>query len=130
MNNTEWKVLLKERLFFYARLSGMEDEVAKKALEEAFCSADNPEGVFDALRFVFSQAGNDQSLLSQWIEKELSQLFDFKGHGFCFDTAFSKPLVTAMLPIKRKSMTARISLEPDRFLKLVGFFSRLRKKTA
>ncbi|QDQ41984.1 hypothetical protein [Methylacidiphilum kamchatkense] len=121
---------LKERLLFYASLCACEEKEARQALEEAFSSADNPEGVFDTFRFFCSGAKNNEAFLRQWIEMELQQFFEVKENRFCFDPTFSKPLVAAMLPIKRKSMTASVLLEPNQFLKIVAFLGRLQRKSA
>ncbi|TFE68372.1 hypothetical protein A7Q09_06915 [Methylacidiphilum sp. Yel] len=131
MKDNQLASFLTERLLFYASLCSCEAKEAREALEEAFSSADNPEEVFDTFRFFCSGAKNKEAFLRQWMEVELQQLlFVSKENSCCLDPTFSKPLAVAMLPIKRKSMTASVLLEPNQFLKIVAFFGRLRRKSA
>ncbi|CAI9085266.1 hypothetical protein A7K93_10145 [Candidatus Methylacidiphilum fumarolicum] len=130
MKDNQLASFLKERLLFYASLCSCEEKEARQALEEAFSSADNPEGVFDTFRVFCSGTKNKEAFLRQWIEMELHQFFIYKEERFCFDPTFSKPLAVAMLPIKRRSMKASVLLEPNQFLKIVAFFGRLQRKSA
>lgn len=117
---------LYKRVLLYARLSCMEENRAIKSFGEAIASppVKNAEEIFDQFRFFYLKLTDQRSFLSHWVRRQLALFFDQKLPVSLFNYSFEKPLLEALLPIKRKSMVSSFRLEHERFFKRLGFLRR------